>query len=193
MEPITARQAWAVFEQADCLYTQTQVEAALDVMAGRISEVLRDRNPLVVCLMNGGVVPFGILLPRLQFPLEIDYVHATRYRKQLTGGDLHWLAGPYVSAKGRTVLLVDDILDEGTTLDAIVHRYQADGASAIYKAVLVRKDRRRIVPVEAEFVGLEIPNRYVFGYGMDYQGYLRNAPGIYAVSAASGSSSGDGR
>ncbi len=193
LEPITAGQAWTVLQQADCLHTQRQVEAALDAMAARITEVLRDRNPLLVCLMNGGIVPFGKLLPRLQFPLQVDYVHATRYRQHLTGGDLHWLAGPFVSARGRTVLLVDDILDEGATLDAIERRYRADGAELIYKAVLVRKDRVRSVPIEADFVGLDIPDRYVFGYGMDYQGYLRNAAGIYAVAELPAGKTGDGR
>ncbi len=162
-------------------------------MAAGITGVLRDRNPLLVCLMNGGVVSFGKLLPRLQFPLEIDYVHATRYRQRLTGGDLHWLAGPFVPARGRTVLLIDDILDEGATLDAIARRYQADGAEAIYTAVLVRKDRARSVAIEVDFVGLDIPDRYVFGYGMDYQGYLRNAAGIFAVAEASAGEAGDGR
>jgi len=193
LEPVTARQAWAVLQQADCLYTQPQVEAALDAMAVRITQALQDKNPLLVCLMNGGVVPFGKLLPRLQFPLQVDYVHATRYRQRLTGGDLHWLAGPFVSARQRTVLLVDDILDEGATLAAIERRYQAEGAAAIYKAVLVSKDRRRSVPVEADFVGLEIPDRYVFGYGMDYQGYLRNAAGIYAVAETPANQPGEPR
>ncbi len=162
-------------------------------MAVRITQALQDKNPLLVCLMNGGVVPFGKLLPRLQFPLQVDYVHATRYRQRLTGGDLHWLAGPFVPARQRTVLLVDDILDEGATLAAIERRYQAEGAAAIYKAVLVSKDRRRSVPVEADFVGLEIPDRYVFGYGMDYQGYLRNAAGIYAVAETPENQPGESR
>ena len=182
MEPVTARQAWTVFDHADCLYTLGQVETALDAMAAEITRSIGEKDPLLVCLMNGGVVPFGKLLPLLQFPLQIDYVHATRYGQRLTGGDLHWLAGPFVPARGRTVLLVDDILDEGTTLAAIERRYLADGAAAIYKAVLVRKRRARVVPIDADFVGLDVPDRYVFGFGMDYKGYLRNAPGIYAVA-----------
>ncbi|MHB8453189.1 MAG: hypoxanthine-guanine phosphoribosyltransferase [Acidiferrobacterales bacterium] len=182
MEPVTAEQAWTVLQQADCLCTQPQVEAALDVMASGITRLLGDTNPILVCLMNGGVVPFGKLLPRLQFPLQIDYVHATRYGNRLTGGDLHWLAGPFVAPRQRTILLIDDILDEGTTLAAIERRYRSDGAAAIYKAVLVRKDRPRSVPVDADFVGLDVPDRYVFGYGMDYKGYLRNAAGIFAVA-----------
>lgn len=183
MATVTPEQAWDVFQQADCLYNEERVETALSAMAGAIQQRLDGTNPVVVCLMNGGVVPFGKLLTRLQFPLQVDYVHATRYGERIRGGDLEWIAGPFVPPQDRTVLLVDDILDEGTTLAAIEARYRADGARAVHKAVLVRKDRPRKIPVEVDFVGLDIPDRYVFGYGMDYKGWLRNAPGIYAVSA----------
>jgi hypoxanthine phosphoribosyltransferase len=149
-------------------------------MAARMTRTLGDVNPVLVCIMNGGMVPFGKLLPRLQFPLQVDYVHVTRYRERLKGGDLHWLQGPHLAVRGRAVVLVDDILDEGTTLAAIEDRFRKEGAEAVYKAVLIVKNRVRAHDVEVEFAGLEVPNRYVFGYGMDYKGYLRNAPGIYA-------------
>lgn len=183
MSAVTPEQAWEVFQQADCLFAEPQVESALDNMAIAIRQQLAATNPVVVCLMNGGVVPFGKLLTRLQFPLQVDYVHATRYGAHIKGGELEWMAGPFVPARDRTVLLVDDILDEGTTLAAIEARYRADGAKHVFKAVLTRKDRLRKVAIEVDFVGLEIPDRYVFGYGMDYKSYLRNVPGIYAVAA----------
>lgn len=180
MKSISAQQAREVLQQADCLYLPDQVEAALVTMAAQINETLDGTDPLVVCVMTGGVVPFGRILPRLQFPLQIDYVHATRYGKKLQGGQLQWLSGPHQDSRGRVVLLIDDILDEGATLAGIEARYRADGASEVYKAVLVVKNRRRTHDVKAEFVGLEVPDRYVFGCGMDYKGYLRNVPGIYA-------------
>ena len=181
---VTPEQAWEVFRQADCLADETRVETALDSMAGAIAQRLKDSNPILVCLMNGGVVPFGRLLTRLRFPLQVDYVHATRYGSRLHGGELEWLAGPFVPARDRVILLVDDILDEGTTLTAIEARYRSDGAKDVLKAVLVRKDRPRKNPVTVDFVGFDVPDRYVFGYGMDYKGWLRNAPGVYAVAAA---------
>ncbi len=162
------------------MYTPQEVEAALDRMAAAIAQRLSGADPLLVCIMTGGVVPFGKLLPRLQFPFEIDYVHATRYGDKLRGGELRWRVGPAQSPKGRVVLLVDDILDEGETLAGIEARYRAEGAQAVYKAVLVVKRRPRAVNLPIEFRGLEVPDRYVFGYGMDYKGYLRNAPGIFA-------------
>jgi hypoxanthine phosphoribosyltransferase len=180
LKPISAQQAREVLQQADCLYVPDQVEAALVSMAAQINETLDGTDPLVVCVMTGGVVPFGRILPRLQFPLQIDYVHATRYGKKLQGGQLQWLTGPHQDSRERVVLLIDDILDEGATLAGIEARYRADGAREVYKAVLVVKDRRRTHDVKVEFSGLEVPDRYVFGCGMDYKGYLRNVPGIYA-------------
>jgi hypoxanthine phosphoribosyltransferase len=181
---ITPEQAWSALQQADCLYTMDEVEAALDSMASAITRELAATNPIVVCVMTGGVVPFGKLLPRLQFPFQIDYVHATRYGRQLVGGQLQWLVGPREKPKGRTILLVDDILDEGATLAGIEERYRAEGAAAVYKAVLVVKERRRTHEVKVEFTGVRVPDRYVFGYGMDYKSYLRNAPGIFAEAGS---------
>lgn len=183
MSSITAQQAEEVLRRADRLYAPEEVETALDRMAIGISRDLAATDPILVCIMTGGVVPFGKLLPRLRFPLQIDYVHATRYGSTLTGGQLQWLVGPTKDPSGRVVVLIDDILDEGTTLAGIEERYHAAGAIAIHKAVLILKRRERVHDVKVEFIGLEVPNRYVFGYGMDYKGYLRNAPGIYAEGA----------
>ncbi len=180
MSNITAQQAWQVLRQADLLHSPLVVDAAIERMAKEITASLAERDPLLVCVMTGGVVPFGKLLPLLNFPFQIDYVHATRYGKKLQGGQLQWLSGPHQPVKGRSILLIDDILDEGTTLAGIESRYRAEGAADVQKAVLVLKQRSRPVDIRAEFVGLEVPDRYVFGYGMDYKGYLRNAPGIYA-------------
>ena len=180
MNPISPQAAWKVLQEADCLHTAEAVELALADMATRITQAIADTDPLVICVMTGGVVPFGKLLPRLQFPLQIDYVHATRYGKRLQGGQLQWMSGPHQNPKGRTVLLIDDILDEGATLAGIESRYRAEGAREVYKAVMVVKDRPRTHDVKIDFAGLDVPDRYVFGYGMDYKGYLRNVSGIYA-------------
>ncbi len=169
-----------MLQQADCLYPAEAVEAALDDMARRIARALCGTDPLLVCIMTGGIVPFGRLLPRLSFPCQVDYVHATRYGGKLTGGELQWISGPHADARGRVVLLIDDILDEGTTLAGIERRYREAGARDVQKAVLVVKERPRPVDIRIEYSGLVVPDRYVFGYGMDYKGYLRNAPGIYA-------------
>lgn len=173
-----------VYKKSTCIYTVEQVDNALDKMAADITEVLHDTNPLVICVMIGGMIPVGNLLPRLDFPLECDYVHATRYRGAITGGEIEWRVKPKASLKDRTVLVVDDILDGGVTLKAILDYCEAEGAEKVYSAVLVDKHHTRVDGglEKADFVGLSVDNHYIFGYGMDYNEYLRNAPGIYMVS-----------
>jgi hypoxanthine phosphoribosyltransferase len=172
----------AVLEQADLLYSESQVEYALDSLAGEISARLEDKNPLVLCVMVGAIVVAGKLVSRLNFPLQIDYVHATRYAGATRGGELQWIAKPATALQGRTVLIVDDILDEGLTLQAIIEWCRAAGATDVYTAVLVEKQRLRAVEINIDFKGLDVEDRYVVGYGMDYQGYLRNVAGIYAIN-----------
>lgn len=172
-----------VFNEADQLFTQAEVNQAIDRMAQQISAKLHDQNPVVFCVMNGGLVISGQLLTRLEFPLEASYLHATRYRNSTCGHSLEWKVPPMSSFRGRPVLIVDDILDEGHTLVEIMAHCRREGASEVYAAVLIdkRHDRKALPDLKAEFTGLEIPDRYIFGYGMDYKGYWRNAPGIYAV------------
>ena len=174
-------EALVVMEKADVLYTKPQVEAALDKLGRDITVALGNKEPVVLCIMLGGLVPTGKLLDRLTFPLHLSYIHATRYDGATSGGDLRWVAKPECSLQGRVVLLVDDILDEGLTLAAIHQACLAMGASEVHSAVLVEKRHDRKNDYHASFVGLGVEDRYVFGYGMDYKGYLRNAPGIYAV------------
>jgi len=134
----------SVYEKSTCLFTTNEVEAALDRMAIKIHETLHDQNPVLICVMIGGMVPLGNLLPRLDFPLEVDYVHATRYRGDITGGDIHWKIKPSTNLNGRTVLVVDDILDGGVTLAAIIAEIKSLGAEKVYSAVLVDKYRKRV-------------------------------------------------
>jgi hypoxanthine phosphoribosyltransferase len=172
-----------VMAEADCLYTEAQVEAAIERLAERINGQLAERNPVVFCVMNGGLIFSGKLLPKLGFPLELSYLHATRYRNETSGGELFWKAKPEISFIDRDVLIIDDILDEGHTLGAIIDFCRHAGAAAVHTAVLIDKEHERKArpDLKADFVGLPCIDRYIFGYGMDYKGYWRNAPGIYAV------------
>ena len=172
----------AVAKRAELLVPAQDLEVALDLMARDVAEQLAESNPLVLCVMTGGVVIAGRLLVRLNFPLRLDYVHASRYRDTTRGGELHWIHRPSHAIAGQDVLILDDILDEGLTLDAIVAACWEDGAKSVRSAVLLEKVRERVCPVEANFVGVRVPDRYLFGYGLDYKGYLRNAAGIYAVA-----------
>jgi len=173
-----------IYESSTRLFSTKEVEAALDRMASKIHAELNDTNPVILCVMVGGLVPLGNLLPRLDFPLEVDYVHATRYRGAIEGGELHWKVRPSLDLNGRTVLVVDDILDGGVTLAAILDEVKSLGAERVYSAVLVDKHHKRVENglKNADFVGLEVDDHYIFGYGMDYNEYLRNAPGIFVVA-----------
>jgi hypoxanthine phosphoribosyltransferase len=167
-------------ETADLLFSEQEVEAALDKIAGQINHQLAELNPLLLCVINGGIVIAGKLVTRLTFPLTIDSINASRYQNQTTGGNIEWILKPSTPLKDRTILIVDDILDEGITL-ATIHDYCLEqGATAVYSAVLLDKILSHNKPISADFIGLEVENRYLFGYGMDYKGYLRNVPGIYA-------------
>ncbi|GAB4348454.1 MAG: hypoxanthine-guanine phosphoribosyltransferase [Gammaproteobacteria bacterium] len=171
-----------VARSAECLYSREEVEAALDRMAEEITADLSELNPLLLCVMLGGMLPAAKLIERLDFPFQYDYLHATRYRNQTRGGELFWLTRPSMDLRQRHIVVVDDILDEGITLQAIVEYCGAEGASSVRSAALVRKlHDRRDPSITVDYLGLDVPDRYVYGYGMDYKGYLRNAPGIYAI------------
>lgn len=171
-------------ENADLLHDKQTVEAALDKMATEINEQLAEANPLVLCVMNGGIVASGQLLTRLTIPLTIDAINASRYRNQTFGSGIEWILKPRAILTDRTVLIIDDILDEGLTLAAIYEYCIQQGARAVYSAVLIDKKLNRDKPIAANFVGLETEDRYLFGYGMDYKGYGRNLAGIYACKNA---------
>lgn len=167
------------------LHGPADVEQAVDRLAQQINQELRDSTPdkpvLLLCVMTGGIVFAGMLVPRLNFPLEIDYLHATRYGRATVGGVLNWVAKPRQALADRTILLLDDILDEGVTLYHIQDHCRSEGAGRVLTAVLVQKTRERPMPVQADYVGLQVPDLYVFGYGMDCAGLWRNAPGIFAL------------
>ena len=169
-----------VQSEADLLFSEQQVESAIDRLALEIEAHLAESNPIILTVLNGGIIFSGKLLPRLHFPLEIDSIQASRYRGTTSGGEIEWFVKPRLSLSERTVLVADDILDEGITLQVIKEWCKEQGAAEILIAVLIDKQIGRERPCQADFVGLEAENRYLFGYGMDYKNYLRNAPGIFA-------------
>lgn len=176
--------AWAFLENSDLVCGEAEIQAAIERLARDIDAQLRDTYPLVLVVMGGAVVFAGQLLPRLRFPLDLDYVHATRYGAATQGGGLTWRVNPPPEARGRTVLLLDDILDQGRTLRAIREQLLAQGATKVLSAVLVEKELAATKPMRADFVGLRIPDRFVFGCGMDAKGFWRNLPEIRALRNA---------
>lgn len=180
---MNSEEAAKIMREADCLHSEEEVQAALDRIAGQITTRLQDADPIVFVVMNGGIIAAGQILPRLRFPLQVAYLHATRYGDATRGGVLDWKVKPSIDLRGRTVLIIDDILDEGNTLLAILEYCRAEGARAALCAVVVNKlhDRKAVQGFAADFVGLEVEDRFLFGCGMDYEGYWRNTLAIYAA------------
>ena len=180
---VSIQRARDILQQAELLYSAEQVQASLHKVARQINAALADTHPLVLSVMGGAVVFTGQLLPLLDFPLDFDYVHVSRYGDATHGGKICWKVEPCENVRGRVVLVLDDILDEGHTLAALRQRVMELGASRFCSAVFADKRHGRDKPIHADFVGTELPDRFVFGYGMDIEGVWRNLPAIYAVKA----------
>jgi len=180
MKPDAAA-AWAFLGDSDPVCGAAEIEQAMGTLAQQITARLAGAYPLVLAVMGGAVVFAGQLLPRLRFPLDFDYIHATRYGAVTHGGGIDWRVEPPQSVRGRAVLVLDDILDGGQTMRAIRERLLALGAESFQCAVLVQKTLARPRPISADFVGLAIPDRFVFGCGMDAKGFWRNLPEIRAM------------
>ena len=174
-------EALRLLEGADVLFDADHVRAAVARMAEDIAAQLKDDFPVVLSVMGGAAVFTGQLLPQLRFPLEFGASEVTRYNNDIQGREITWRLPPRDNVRDRTVLVVDDILDEGITLAAIRKRLLEMGARKVYSAVFADKDIGRAKPVSADFVGVTVPNRYVFGFGMDAYGLWRNLPSIYAL------------
>lgn len=171
----------SLLAEAELIVEEAVIADAVKKIASEITEKLFDQDPLVLSVMGGAVVFTGQLLPLLRFPLHFDYVQASRYHNQTQGQDLLWRVTPGENVRGRTILLLDDILDEGITLAAVRQQCLDMGAKAVYIAVLSEKILPRTKPIQADFVGVQLPDRYVFGCGMDVHGRWRNLPAIYAL------------
>ncbi len=174
--------ARAARRSARVLLSAAEVAAVYDRMAGQIAAVLAEQNPVVLAVMNGGAFTSIELCRRFDFPYEFAYVHATRYGNSLTGGALDWHVEPRAELAGRTVLLVDDILDLGWTLAALERALHERGVASLHSAVFAVKNLQQ--PIErpaVAFTGTTVEDVYVFGCGMDYRGYWRGVPELLAV------------
>jgi hypoxanthine phosphoribosyltransferase len=181
---VNRREAQRLLDEADLLFAPEVVNAAVTRMAGEISAKLEEDFPVVLSVMGGAAVFTGRLLPLLAFPLEFGAIEVTRYNNDIQGREIAWRLPPKDNVRDRTVLVVDDILDEGITLAAIRKKLLEMGAMRVYSAVFADKAIGRDKPAYADFIGVTVPNRYVFGFGMDAYGVWRNLPAIYALKDA---------
>ncbi len=178
---LSGPEARRVLREAEMIRSAEEVQAAVARVATELNRRLADAHPLVLSVMGGAAIFTGQLLPRLDFPLDFDYVHVSRYGGARQGGALYWKIEPGENVAGRAVLVLDDILDEGETMAAIRQRVLELGASAFYSAVFADKLNGKAKPIRPDFTGMELPDRFVFGFGMDIEGAWRNLPAIYAM------------
>jgi hypoxanthine phosphoribosyltransferase len=175
-------QALELHQQAHRLFNQSEVDQAIQALADRLSPDLKDEFPLLLCVMNGGLYLSGQLMRHWNFPMTVDYVHATRYRLATLGRDVLWKAYPQNILKDRHVIIVDDIFDQGFTLEEIKSYCLKQGAKKCTSVFLIRKThQRKKADIEADHVALECDDFYVYGSGMDFHSHFRNLPGVYAV------------
>jgi len=173
-----------VKQEAQLLHSRETITLALDKLAGQLYRDYQSLNPVFLIVMNGGLVFAGRLLPMLDFPAQIDYCHATRYRGETRGSDLEWKVKPQLNLKDRHVVIIDDILDEGHTLLAIKQDCIEREAASVKTLVLIEKlhDRKAVPGMRPDYCELETPDNYIFGYGMDYNHYWRNCDQIYLLN-----------
>ncbi len=183
MEDLNHQEIVQVRDEADVLITEQEINQAIDLVAKNIESSMEREVPIILCVMKGGLMFTGALMQRISSPMVLDYIHVDRYRNKTQGSSIHWHKEPDTSLDGRVVIIVDDILDEGYTLQELIAYCKAKGAKKVLSAVLLKKNLSDTpVNVTPDFIGIEVTDRYVFGWGMDYKGYLRNLSSIYAVA-----------
>ena len=165
--------------------SEAEIVGALDCMASEAALILSNRNPLILAVMHGGVFTAVELCHRFDFAFEFEFIHLTRYGRSLKGGNLDWKVRPSYDLQGRTVLVVDDVLDEGITLKEIHAELEKCGVSKVYFAVLVKKKLKSFMErIDVDFLGVEIESNYLFGCGLDYKGYWRGLKALYALDGS---------
>jgi hypoxanthine phosphoribosyltransferase len=172
----------ALIRKSSVIYSEIEIKTVIKNIADQVNQTIKTDDLYVLCVMNGALIFAGQLLPRLEKNIQYSYIHATRYAASLTGGPIHWLVKPPIDIEGKTVLILDDILDEGITLREIAATCLAMKAKAIYTAVLFDKEIVKEKSYIPNFIGLKVPNRFVFGYGLDCKGIGRNLPHLYALN-----------
>ena len=199
MVTLSQQQLQTIKDNAELVYSASQIKTAVEKIGFQLAARITGKNPILLCVMNGGLTLSADLMRRMDCDIRFDYLQVARYRDKTTGGSLHWLKEPALSLENQTVVIIDDIYDEGYTMAELVSYCQTHGASEVISVALVLKNKTTRPPPDSrhtdsrhtdnrhtagrpDVYGLQVDDRYVFGYGMDYKGYLRNMPAIYAVT-----------
>ena len=170
------------FPFADVVATESDVTLAYERLAGALQPIVFNADCVLLGVLMGGLIPLARLASLLTGDYAMDYCQVARYRGGTRGGELEWLQPPRTNLVGKTVLVIDDIFDEGVTLEYVARQCEELGANRVVTTVLVCKRHDRVATdFRPDFCGLEVGDRYVFGCGMDYRHRWRHLPSIYAL------------
>ncbi|TLX77741.1 hypoxanthine phosphoribosyltransferase [Labilibacter sediminis] len=159
----------------------SKIDQAIGEIAKKMNEELADKNPLMICILNGSFMFAADLMKKLDFPCEISFVKLSSYEGTKTTGKVKELIGLTENIEGRTIVLLEDIIDTGVTIDKIKNQLLAYQPADLKIASLLFKPEACKVDVDVDYSGLDIPNDFIVGYGLDYDGYGRNLADIYTV------------
>jgi len=169
-----------LISKSSLIYSNKQIDKAILDIASDCNLVFENEKVTILPVMNGALIFSGHLIPKLNFHCEIDYIHASRYLNNEGQQIVNWIYQPNLNLiKDKVVLVVDDILDEGITLNNIKKKLIEFGAKKVFIIVLFDKKIDKVKPIRADFSGLEVPNAYVYGFGLDFKGVGRNIPHLY--------------
>jgi hypoxanthine phosphoribosyltransferase len=161
------------------LFDESTILRRLDELAAEISEDYRDRELTVIAILNGSIIFMADLLRRIPLPLKLDCLSVASYHGgTVTSGEIVFRQIVLPNVQGRHILILDDILDSGVTLAAICDKLTAEQPRSVRVCVLLRKVKDRLRPVDADYVGFNIGDEFVVGYGLDYMERYRNLPCI---------------
>lgn len=163
--------------------SQEQILAAVDKVAEQINRDLADENPIFICVLNGAFIFAADLYRRISFPSQMTFMRMKSYEGIETTGTVKTIASLHESVVGRTVVIVEDIVDSGYTMQRVIAQLQDLGAKTVKVAVLLNKpNARKVDGLNIDYCCLEIPNDFIVGYGLDYNEEGRNLPDIYVVT-----------
>lgn len=159
----------------------SEINKAVGEVAHRINLELKDKKPLFLCVLNGSFMFASDLMKKLTIDCEISFVKVSSYHGTGSTGNVKQLIGINEDIKGRTVVIVEDIVDTGLTIENVVHQLEQMGPASIKIATLLYKPEAYRKKIELDYVAIVVPNDFLIGYGLDYDGLGRNLPDIYVL------------
>lgn len=161
--------------------TEQEIEQSIVRIAKQINEDLADKNPIFLAVLNGSFMFAGELMKHVDVPSEITFVRLASYQGVLSTNKVQEILGLNESIEARTVVIVEDIVDTGNTMVALLEELKRYNPREVRIATLLLKPDALKQPLKLDYVALEIPNDFIVGYGLDYDGYGRNLKDIYKI------------